>query len=269
MRMDTPTTITFLGTGGGRHITASQLLQTGGFVIQADDKQIVCDPGPGHLVHARRNCISPKETDIVFVSHQHVDHSNDFSALIDAITEGKKYTRGTFICASDVRESELNPFHQSAGERFIACDTIDTFTSGNLLFSFFPLNHPGNCYGFTLTTPHGIIGYIADTEYTPALSEPVEGCDVLIINMTAPHSERFPGHLNTSDVINLISQLDTKPQHIILTHRGIRLADDDICSQELDLLTQKLGLEVSFAQDNAVYDYKTLQWIENPKKSLK
>lgn len=258
--MTAKTTITFLGTGGGRHVTASQLLQTGGFVIRYGDSQIVCDPGPGHLVHANRNKIRPQETDIVFVSHTHVDHSSDFSALIDAITEGKKYSRGTFICPSEVRTSELNSFHQTAGERFIDCDTISQYTHRNVHFEFFRLDHPGSCYGFRLRTPTCTIGYIADTEYFESLHKTIKGCDIVIINMTAPHFKQFKGHLNTTDVIDILSQLTAKPRQVILTHRGIALTDPTICDAELSLIRQKHSIDVCFAHDNTTVDTETGHW---------
>jgi len=84
-----PDKITFLGSGGGRVVFANQLRNFGGFVINLDGHQVHFDPGPGALNCLAANMISPSDTDVIFVSHAHIDHVNDLNAVVDAITLGE------------------------------------------------------------------------------------------------------------------------------------------------------------------------------------
>ncbi len=245
--------ITFLGTGGGRHVIANQTRQTGGFVIFTETHQIVCDPGPGHIVHATQNKISPKDTDIIFISHEHIDHCNDFAVLIDAITEGKRYKKGVFIAPKNVHTHTIHPFYHDAGKLLIHPEENDFWKTKDIHFTFYALDHPGGAYGFMLHTKQATIGYIADTNYFPTLSDSFSGADCLIINMTSPHTNRFPGHLNTDDTLSILTAMNKKPKTLFITHRGLEMSDE-IATKEARYIKQKTGIKTIIARDNHTFD---------------
>jgi phosphoribosyl 1,2-cyclic phosphodiesterase len=249
----------FLGTGGGRHVIANQTRQTGGFVIFTGASQIVCDPGPGHIVHAIRNKIVPKETNIIFVSHEHIDHCNDFAVLIDAITEGKRHKKGVFIAPKTVHTHTIHPYYHDAGKTVIHPEETNAWESTKLHFDFYPLDHPGGAYGFMLQTTSTIIGYIADTNYFPELSEHYSSADVLIINMTSPRNVRFPGHLNTDDALSILTAMEKKPQAILITHLGLDM-DRDTARKEADHIQKTTGIKTIVALDNHIFDCTTTTW---------
>ena len=49
--------VIFLGTGGARMVMSSQVLSTGGMILEMDDTLLSIDPGPGAIVHANREGI--------------------------------------------------------------------------------------------------------------------------------------------------------------------------------------------------------------------
>src|SRR3990172_1659532 len=89
--------IIFLGSGGGRIVLANQFVATGGFVIRTKGYQVWIDPGEGALVRAAKNKVKASDTDVIFVTHHHLDHANDVNAIIDAMTIGGERQKGVLI----------------------------------------------------------------------------------------------------------------------------------------------------------------------------
>ncbi|MCE5296700.1 MAG: MBL fold metallo-hydrolase, partial [Euryarchaeota archaeon] len=70
------TTLTFLGTGGGRFSTIYQVRGTGGLYVK-DGANIHIDPGPGAAVNMAKLKMDPAKTDVLLISHCHPDHYSD------------------------------------------------------------------------------------------------------------------------------------------------------------------------------------------------
>jgi phosphoribosyl 1,2-cyclic phosphodiesterase len=79
------TSLTFLGTGGGRFATIYQVRATGGIYIN-DGGRLHLDPGPSALAGMRSLDLDPALTDCVMVSHCHPDHYGDAEMLIEGMT---------------------------------------------------------------------------------------------------------------------------------------------------------------------------------------
>jgi ribonuclease BN (tRNA processing enzyme) len=66
-----------------------------------------------------------------------------------------------------------------------------------------------------------VIGYTSDTEYYEELGERLAGCDILIANCLKPEKDGIPDHLETTDVIRLLS--DARPKLCVITHMGLKM----------------------------------------------
>lgn len=217
--------IIFLGTGGGRVVVANQMVATGGFVIQLAGWQIHVDPGPGATARAKQFGVRPSRTDIVFVSHHHIDHVNDLNAVIDAVTLGGIFQKGIVISTQTVisgAENEspwLQPFYKKQLKGCFALKPGDVVKLGNLNFIATPTKHDiEDAIGLRLETPGLTIGYTSDTVNFPELIEAFKGCNVLILNMLRPGKERYKSHLCAEDVEDIISKV--KPELAIITGFG-------------------------------------------------
>ena len=117
--------IIFLGTAGDSSVSARQLRASGGIILQTDEIQLHIDPGPGAIVRANQYGINPRATDAILVSHNHVNHSNDLNAAIDAMTLGGFDKKGVLIAShtvvngDDRNNSCLSTFHRACLERII------------------------------------------------------------------------------------------------------------------------------------------------------
>jgi len=158
--------IIFLGTGGGRIVVANQIAATGGFIIQLSGYQIHVDPGPGALVRARQYGIKVPKTNIVYVTHHHIDHANDLNAIVDAITLGGIHQRGVLISTSTVingSENELawlQPYYKGKLKELIVAKPGDLISVGQLKFKATPTKHDvDENIGMRLDAPRISIGY--------------------------------------------------------------------------------------------------------------
>lgn len=221
--------ITFLGSGGGRFITITQLRSTGGFFIKSS-KNIYVDPGPGALVRAWRYKIDPRKIDILFISHRHTDHCNDAEVIVEGMTMGVTKKRGAIIAARSVIEGDeehtpaLSSYHLNSLEEVYTPKPGDKISLGNDTLLITPSLHsdPSNI-GFRLKTPEGDISYISDTQYFEELKEWHEGARVMITSITRPKDMRIPYHLCTEDVIYLLKSMKEKPEVVVMTHIGMKM----------------------------------------------
>ena len=220
--------ITFLGVGGGRIVVTNQIRATGGFMIKLGEHQIHVDPGPGAIARARQYDVREASTDIVFVSHRHIDHANDVNAVIDAITLGGIHKRGILISTKAVisgvgKESPwLNSFYKRQLKACFVLRVGDNVRIGDLNFVATKTQHdePYNI-GFRLEGLGITIGYTSDTAYWPGLAKEFKGCSLLILNVLRPGRDRWKTHMCSEDAIKLLSQV--RPELAIIQHFGAKM----------------------------------------------
>src|SRR3989337_1547710 len=92
----------FLGSGGGRFVSYTQLRWTGGIRFLTDQLQIHLDPGPGAIVRSVDLKLQPQKVQALFVSHCHPDHCCDAEIFIEAMTRGMTRSSGTLVAPRSV-----------------------------------------------------------------------------------------------------------------------------------------------------------------------
>ena len=226
--MEMPSQIVFLGSGGGRIVVANQIYGTGGFVIQTAGHQIFVDPGPGALVRAKQYKVKVDKTDIVFVSHHHIDHVNDINAVVDAMTLGGVHKKGILISTpviikgNDTDGPWLQPFYKRQLKEVFAVKTDDKVRINSLTFTATKTNHDvENNIGFILETPNIKIGYASDTAPFSEFTEIYKDCDILIVNVLRPGKDRWKTHLCSEDVVELLNKI--RPEMAIIQHYGAKM----------------------------------------------
>ncbi|MFH0869219.1 MAG: MBL fold metallo-hydrolase [archaeon] len=250
--------VIFLGTGGGRVVIANQLVATGGFVIQTEGYQIWVDPGPGALVRAKQYGVRPQRTDIIYVSHHHLDHSNDVNVLIDAMTIGGIRQKGiliatpTVISGSGEESPVLSNFYKKALKEIFSVTTGDKVKIGNLVFNATPTKHDVEFNnGLRLETPKFVLGYTGNTAPAPELAGAFKGCNLLIIDVLKPGSEGWKTHFCIDDAANLIKEV--KPELAVITHFGAKLLRTKPIYEARDI-QQKTGIRTIAAHDGLRID---------------
>jgi ribonuclease BN (tRNA processing enzyme) len=251
----------FLGSGGGRVVLAGQFVGTGGFIVRTAGYQIWVDPGAGALVRAANNKIKASATDIMFVSHHHLDHANDTNAVIDAITFGGERQKGilistdTVINGSEEENPTVSKFYKKTLKESYAIKPGDMVKIEPLVFEATPTKHDCECIGLKLHTADKVIGYTSNTAPFPELTETFKGCDVLIVDVLKPGDEKWPTHFCSADAVEFFKE--TKPKLGIISHFGLKVLRANPVWEARDI-GKKSGITVFAAREGLKIDLKTL-----------
>ena len=228
--------IKFLGTGGGRTVTMTQLRATGGIYMEIGDAQIYIDPGPGALVYSTREKVPLRNLDALLLSHAHLDHTNDANAIIEAMTNGALRERGTLMgsessiagCREGEKEIDrvVSSYHLKAVEQVVVLKPGDRLSIKDVdVVATKTLHTDPMCVGFLFKTERLIIGYTSDTTYFEHIGEQFKGCDILILNCLFsknPYKSKgveFSRHMDAEDAINIINS--ARPKMAVIQHYGM------------------------------------------------
>jgi phosphoribosyl 1,2-cyclic phosphodiesterase len=247
--------IVFLGTGGGRWMTITQRLHTGGFRLHGD-KNIHVDPGAGAVARANGRKISPLNTDALLISHCHPDHYTDAEVFIEAMTKGMTKKRGVVGASLSVLRGNkllgpaISRYHRNMiGEEHVL-SAWDKLKIGDIGVEAIPTRHSDpDGVGFKFYTDHGVITYTGDTEYYQKVSEDYKDTTLLIVNVIRPRKDCLRWHLCSEDVIKILDQV--KPKTAIITHFGMKMLP--LSREEAARIEAATGVRTIAARDGMRY----------------
>ncbi len=226
---DAPDTLKFLGTAGARFVVSTQLRHSGGLVWTVGGVRIWVDPGPGALVRAlaSRPRVDPARTDVLVVTHRHLDHSGDATAVVEAMTKGGFGRRGTLLGPRDALEAEPVVFRYAqafvARRAFLEEGGRHVLAPGVTLETPLAHDHGVETYGYRLSAPGLVAAHVIDTFWMDALVDAYAGVDLLVVNTTREKGrDRRYLHLGADDAERLVGAI--RPRLAILTHLGMQLA---------------------------------------------
>jgi phosphoribosyl 1,2-cyclic phosphodiesterase len=225
---DAPDSLKFLGTAGARFVVSTQLRHSGGLYWTLRGTRIWVDPGPGALVRAlsSRPRIDPARTDALVVTHRHLDHAGDATAVVEAMTRGGFAPRGTLLAPRDALEDE--PVVQRYAHGFVARRAVlaegsrHELAPGVVLETPLAHDHGAETYGYRLSAPGLAAAHVVDGFWTDRLVEAYAGVDLLVVNATRPEGrDRRYLHLGADDAERLVAAI--RPRLAVLTHLGMKM----------------------------------------------
>ncbi len=223
-----PDTLKFLGTAGARFVVSTQLRHSGGLVWTVGGARIRVDPGPGALVRAlaSRPRVDPAHVDVLVVTHRHLDHAGDATAVVEAMTKGGFGRQGTLLAPRDALETEPVVFRYAQGfvarRAFLEAGGRHALAPGLTLETPLAHDHGVETYGYLLRSPSLVAGHVVDTFWTDALVEAYAGVDLLVVNTTRERGgDRRYLHLGADDAERLVRAI--RPRLAVLTHFGMQL----------------------------------------------
>jgi len=243
----------FLGTAGARFAVSTQLRHSGGLVWSIGGFTLWVDPGPGGLVRAlaSRPRVDPLSVDALLVSHRHLDHAGDATAVLEAMTEGGHRRRGALLAPRDALETEPVVFRyaQEFPERRVVLEEKGEveLTKGLLLQTPLAHDHGTETLGYRLHAGDLRIAHVTDTFWMEALPEAYAGVDLLVVNATRLRGgDRQLLHLGWDDAERLVGAV--RPRAAVLTHFGIPVIRGQPENRAREM-TERLGIPVLAARD--------------------
>jgi len=223
-----PDSLKFLGTAGARFAVATQARHSGGLVWTLAGRTIWVDPGPGALVRAlaARPKVDPAKVDALVITHRHLDHAGDATAVVEAMSRGGFSPRGTLLAPRDALEVEPVVFRYAQG--FVARRLVleegrsHELAPGLVLETPLAHDHGVETYGYRLRAPGFSAGHVVDTYWMDRLPEAYAGVDLLVVNTTREKGrDRRYLHLGADDAERLAAAI--RPRLVVLTHLGMQL----------------------------------------------
>jgi len=215
---------------------------------------IQIDPGPGAIVYSNQLGLDPTEVDAVAVSHCHPDHYADAQIFVEAMSQGGREKRGTFIgpksvvTGSEDFDSCLTRYH-----RGLVCNMVEmrpgTETQIGDVKAVATRAQHGDPYaiGFRFSFEAGDVGYSSDTGYYPGISDQYLDTRLLILCVLRPSGSSWPGHLSSDDAVRILQE--TRPEMCVITHFGLRMLSANPAI-EAERIRRESGIETIAAEDN-------------------
>ncbi|MEM1586335.1 MAG: MBL fold metallo-hydrolase [Candidatus Bathyarchaeia archaeon] len=246
----------FLGTGGGRFATITQKRKTGGIRIISGQNKVNfhIDPGPGALIYSLEMGLDPRKIRAIFVSHSHLDHSNDAEPLIEAMSEGTTKKRGFLVASksvlrgNEVCENAVSRYHQAMPEKVIEATVNSSFEVDGINVSICKAVHSDpDTVGFRFEVKDfGNFAYMPDSEHFGDISKFYSGLRLLILSVLRPSGQPWEGHMTTDDAIKIIEE--TNPEMAIITHFGMQMLLKGP-EREAELIERRTGVSTRAAFD--------------------
>jgi phosphoribosyl 1,2-cyclic phosphodiesterase len=254
--------VLFLGSGGARFVVARQFRASGGMWLRFGETQIHLDPGPGALVRALSHVppCNPRELSAIAISHKHLDHAGDSTAMIEAMTSGGFRKRGTLLAPRDALEGE--PTVLPYAQRFVDRIEILEARSGPyriddvLMYTSLAHHHSVETYGMHFHYGDLHVSYLPCGRYFEELARDYAAHtpDVLILNVLRFRDEMNVDHLTWDDARRVVETVN--PRVAIFQHFGTKMLEADP-GKLAEALEDELGIRAIAARDGLEVDLET------------
>ena len=200
------------------------------FHLAAGGEQLLLDCGCSTLIGLQRCGLDPAEIDTVVVSHLHGDH---FGGIPFLLLEAKYVSRRqrplTLIGPAGLQQQveaaleALYPGVLDDGLEFPLVyrqlATTETLRQGRFAIACCQVKHGSSpeVYALQLKVAGKTISYSGDTEWTEALVDLADGCDLLIAECVA-FQQPVPSHLDYQTLLQQRERLNCR--RLVLTHLG-------------------------------------------------
>ncbi len=194
--------ICFLGVAGGRIATAKQIkgYSTGGFRIKTNGIEIAVDPGPTAAYKTSLCRYRIERTNILVVSHNHLDHVNDANVFAEAMNGYGFKKKGILIASRNALKGKdriLTDYHINMFKEVYEGKPGNELSVLGIKFIFTPIKHSEETgFGFIMESEGKRIGYTSDTVLFEELPDYFKNTDVLIANIGKTKPGKYNVHMS-------------------------------------------------------------------------
>jgi len=197
-----------------------------GAILEVGDKIILIDCGTGILHNIPQTEYDYTSIDIVCITHLHLDHINDFGALLFAYSNDPDYDRLKelqIICPIGFKnyyKGLKKLYSESIKPRNYEIKISETeqssFDIGKFKIKTFKTYHTEESIGFRFESEDKILAVSGDTGYYENIIELCKGASLAVLECSFPDEFNFEYHLTPSTAGKIAEKAGVK--RLILTH---------------------------------------------------
>jgi ribonuclease BN (tRNA processing enzyme) len=204
--------------------------------------------------------VDPTKVDALVLTHRHLDHVGDATAVVEAMTRGGFAPRGLLVAPRDALEVEPVVFRYAQGyvarREVLAAGSRHAVAGDLVLEGALSHDHGVETYGYRLRAPDFTAGHVVDTFWLDALAEAYAGVDLLVVNATRlTGGDRRYLHLGADEAGRLAASV--RPRLAVLTHFGMQLPPGR-ADEVARALEDRTGVAIVAARDGWLLDLRDL-----------
>lgn len=247
--------ITILGTGT---FFVSTKRSGAAYLLEADDKKILIDCGPGTLIRLSEIGIKPEDIDYTFISHFHADHTADLFPLQMNLRlkdfEGEIYKTPIIFGPSGIKDftKKLSCIYKLPAFDDYSKIEYKTYQKsvqlGNILVKMFKVKHTAfgmvaKAYALRFEINGKVFAFSGDCIKCKGLEDASKQADLFICDSSYSKGNSNLAHLDTYEVGEVAE--NSKVKKLVLSHIYPKSEQADLVSE----VKEKYSGEVILGQD--------------------
>jgi ribonuclease BN (tRNA processing enzyme) len=212
--------VTILGSGT---CVPSLKRNASGYLLEADDKEVLIDCGSGILLQLERAGRSYRNIDALFLTHGHPDHFADLMPLLHALFYTPNFTREkdfSIIAPKGFEQYYNRAIGSIIGEskdfRILFMEVAHTMCYGPWNIRTAETEHSADSTAYRFELEGRSVVFSGDADYESGIIELSEHADLLIADCSFPDAMKVKGHLSAKECGLLAKHAHVKK--LVLSH---------------------------------------------------
>jgi len=244
--------LTILGSGT---FFVSKDRSSSAYLLEADNKRILIDCGPGTLMRLSQAGIKPWEIDYVFITHFHADHTADLFPFFMNIQLNDYALKGNSakfpqiigpkgIAKFMIKSSENYELPSVRGwNKVTFTDIKNKMRFGAIRVEPFKIKHiafgiMANGYAYRFIINKKVIAFSGDSTKCFGLEKSCRNADIFICDASYSKKQNNGAHIDTSQIGKMSSKCGVK--QVVLSHLYPRTDNIDLIEEVKEFFSGKV-----------------------------
>jgi ribonuclease BN (tRNA processing enzyme) len=214
------------------------------YLLEADNKKILIDCGPGTLMRLSEIGIKPEDLDYIFISHFHADHTTDLFALQMNLRlkefEGKDYKTPIIFGPEGIKDftKKLSYIYELPAFDNYSKIEYRTYQKsiqlGKIMVKTFKVEHTAfglkaKAYALRFELSNKVFVFSGDSVKCKGLKDASKQADLFICDSSYSKGNSNLAHLDTYEIGEIAK--NSKVKKIVLTHIYPKSENIDLVSE--------------------------------------